>query len=301
MLENKTVTIVGLGLMGGALAMGLRKQNPQWIGAYDIDEEVMEEALAQGVVDWGETSPEGAASLLARSDLVIFCLYPGKTVDFYKAHRDDFKENAVITDITGVKGILVRELLPILRPDLDFIMGHPMAGSEKEGFGGADDRIFKGRNYILVPRAENRESNLKWLRQIIYGLGFINIVEATPEVHDQKIAFTSQLCHVIACALIDSEEDLHISDYEGGSFCDLTRIAMINAPMWSELFVSNKEALLAQMDQFMDSMGHLREEIAASDEPGLQKNLESVRQKRVIMEIDRQNKAHRAETLKLSE
>ncbi|MDD2413972.1 MAG: prephenate dehydrogenase [Eubacteriaceae bacterium] len=298
MLKDKTVTIIGLGLMGGALAMGLRKQHPRAIGAFDINEEVLETALKQGVIDWGENSDDGAAAMLSKSDFVIFCLYPGRTVSFFKKHRDDFKQNAILTDITGVKGILVRELLPHMRPDLDFIMGHPMAGSEKEGFGGADDHIFEGRNYILIPRETNRPENVAWLRSVIYGLGFANIVDATPEVHDQKIAFTSQLCHVIACALIDSEEDLHISDYEGGSFCDLTRIAMINTEMWPELFISNQEALLEQIEKFEKSMAAMKKMIAESDQAALKQNLTQVRQKRVIIEIDRRNKKGQCDTLK---
>ncbi len=290
-LSGKTVTIIGLGLMGGALAMGLRKQDPRWIAAFDIDEEVLEEALKDGVIDWGESTHEGAARQLGQSDLVIFCLYPKRVIEFFENHMADFKENALITDITGVKKGLVDALEDTLRPDLDFIMGHPMAGSEKEGYGGADDRIFKDRNYILLPReGKNKAENLEMMRGIIKKLGFAHIVETTPAIHDQKIAFTSQLCHVIACALIDSDEDEHISDFEGGSFCDLTRIAMINAQMWTELFISNKDALLGEIDKFEKSLKKMRRQIENEDAQGLNENLQSVRGKRVTMEIARINK-----------
>lgn len=293
MLAGKNIAIIGLGLMGGALAMGLRRQEPAMIGAYDLDGEVLESALEKGVIDRGENDPAGAADLLGMADLVIFCLYPRQTVAFFDAHMADFKSGSVITDITGVKGILVDRVLPNLREDLDFIMGHPMAGSEKEGFGGATDDIFVDHNYILVPTPQNKPENIAWLKAIIRGLGFNNIVETTPEGHDSKIAFTSQLCHVIACALIDCKEDRHISDFEGGSFCDLTRIAMINAPMWSELFVTNQEALLEQIDSFEQSLKAMRQLIEASDETGLQTMMQSVRTKRVIMEVDRQNKTQK--------
>ncbi len=284
MLAGKNIAIIGLGLMGGALAMGLRRQEPAMIGAYDLDGEVLESALEKGVIDRGENDPAGAADLLGMADLVIFCLYPRQTVAFFDAH---------MADITGVKGILVDRVLPNLREDLDFIMGHPMAGSEKEGFGGATADIFVDHNYILVPTPQNKPENIAWLKTIIRGLGFNNIVETTPEGHDSKIAFTSQLCHVIACALIDCKEDRHISDFEGGSFCDLTRIAMINAPMWSELFVTNQEALLEQIDSFEQSLKAMRQLIEASDETGLQTMMQSVRTKRVIMEVDRQNKTQK--------
>lgn len=289
-LKGKTVSFIGLGLMGGALAMGIRKQNPDKICAFDINEEVLEDALRKKVIDWGVSEPEGIRQILKESDLVVICLYPQLALDFILEYMQDFKQNAIITDITGVKKLLVDHLKGVLREDLDLILGHPMAGSEKEGFGNADDSIFKDRNYILVPQPENRPENLAFIREIIRNLGFVNIVETTAEIHDQKIAFTSQLCHVIASALVDSEDDLHITDYEGGSFGDLTRIAMINAGMWTELFICNKEALVDQIEKFENSMDTMKKMIQAEDSAGLTEILSNVRKKRITMEVDRQNK-----------
>lgn len=291
-LQGKTVSFIGLGLMGGALAMGLKKQSPDRICAFDINEEVLEEALASGVIDCGVSTPEGIRDILAVSDLIILCLYPQAGLRFMETYMADFKSGAVITDITGVKSLLVEGLKDKLRPDLDMIYGHPMAGSEKEGFGKADDSIFVGRNYILVPQPENKAENKAWIREIITALGFNHIVETTAKIHDQKIAFTSQLCHVIAGALVDSEDDLQITDYEGGSFGDLTRIAMINAPMWSELFICNKEALVEQIEKFEASMSEMKEKILAEDREGLEEMLENIRHKRIVMEVDRRNKIH---------
>ena len=289
-LKGKTVSFIGLGLMGGALAMGIRKQGPDKVCAFDINEEVLEDALRKEVIDWGVSETEGIRQILGVSDLVVICLYPQLALDFILEYMEDFKENAVITDITGVKKLLVDHLRGVLREDLDLILGHPMAGSEKEGFGNADDSIFKNRNYILVPQPENKPENLAFIKEIIHNLGFVNIVETTAEVHDQKIAFTSQLCHVIASALVDSEDDLHITDYEGGSFGDLTRIAMINAGMWTELFICNKEALVDQIEKFEKSMDTMKKMIQAEDSQGLTEILSNVRKKRITMEEDRQNK-----------
>lgn len=289
-LKGKTVSFIGLGLMGGALAMGIRKQGPDKVCAFDINEEVLEDALRKEVIDWGVSETEGIRQILGVSDLVVICLYPQLALDFILEYMEDFKKNAVITDITGVKKLLVDHLRGVLREDLDLILGHPMAGSEKEGFGNADDSIFKNRNYILVPQPENKPENLAFIKEIIHNLGFVNIVETTAEVHDQKIAFTSQLCHVIASALVDSEDDLHITDYEGGSFGDLTRIAMINAGMWTELFICNKEALVDQIEKFEKSMDTMKKMIQAEDSQGLTEILNNVRKKRITMEVDRQNK-----------
>ena len=150
-LKNKNVCIIGLGLMGGAYAVGLRKLSPDAIFAYDHNPEVIESALIDGTIDRGESNDANVGELLKQSHLIISCLYPKLIVDFFNRHMHELMPNAVITDITGVKGILVEELMPHLREDVDFIMGHPMAGSEKEGYGNATDSIFKGRNYILIP------------------------------------------------------------------------------------------------------------------------------------------------------
>lgn len=289
LLKDKNVTVIGLGLMGGAFAYGFQKLSPKKLCAYDINKEVLESALQKKVIDFGVSDTEGLKKVLQETDLVMICLYPHLALDFINTYMADFKENAILTDITGVKQFLLDHLDP-LRPDLDLILGHPMAGSEKEGFGHVDDAIFKNRNYILIPRPENRPENLAFIRELVTALGFDNIVETTAQAHDQKIAFTSQLCHVIASALVDSEEDLHITNFEGGSFSDLTRIAMINASMWTELFLTNKPALLSQLDKFDACLTAMREMIARDDEEGLITCLSRVRKKRILMEIDRLNK-----------
>lgn len=282
--------IVGLGLMGGVYADAFRKQNAARISAFDKNEEVLEHALSIGAIDHGTAEPCELSTLLAEADLTVVCLYPGDAVRFFDQHMQDFKPGALITDITGIKAPLMKAVAPILREDVFFIPGHPMAGSEKEGFGGADSGIFVNRNYILVPFSNTNADALARLEDMIYSMGFANIVHTSPEEHDRKIAFTSQLCHVIASALVHSENDLLITDFEGGSFGDLTRIAMINAPMWTELFIDNREALLTQIDKFTQSMALIREDIEKQDDKHLEALLTNVRHKRVSMEIERQNK-----------
>jgi prephenate dehydrogenase len=281
--EDTIVGFIGLGLMGGALAMGLRKQNPRKIWGYDLNPVVIEKALNQSVIDEGVSDSKGLQKMLAQCDLVFICLTPMDTLAFLALYMEDFKPGAVVTDIIGVKEVVFNNLGNLLRKDIDYIPGHPMAGSEKEGFGGADDRIFKNRNYILTPLPANRPENIELIKAIVTDLGFNHIVETTTEIHDQKIAFTSQLCHVIASALVDCEDDLSITDFEGGSFGDLTRIAMINAPMWTELFLCNRKNLLDQIEKFEDSLTALKTMIAGEEKEALIERLQSVREKRVAM------------------
>ncbi|NLN98501.1 MAG: prephenate dehydrogenase [Eubacteriaceae bacterium] len=289
-LCDQHVAVIGLGLMGGAFALGLRQLEPASIMATDCNKEVLEKALEEKIIDYGAQTPEEIARMLFQSHLIILCLYPSDAIDFVKTYGRYFQENAILTDIVGVKEPIIRDIKEALPPTVDFIPGHPMAGSEKEGFLGATEDIFVGRNYVLTPLPENKKENLNFIKTLIKRLGFVNIVESTPEEHDRKIAFTSQLCHVIAAALVDADEDLKITDFEGGSFGDLTRIAMINAPMWTELFLMNKKALLAEIDKFEESLQAIKGHIAQDNAEALIETLKDVRDKRVVMEIQRMNK-----------
>lgn len=288
--SKENVAIIGLGMMGGAIADALRKQDFEYIAAFDMNQEVLEEALKQGVIDFGTTDKDQMKEILSSSDLVFLCLYPKAAISFVNEMMPYFKSGSILTDIIGIKVPTIDAITPNLRDDIAYIPGHPMAGSEKEGFGGANSSIFENRNYVLVPLRSSDRDKIEYLKEIISDMGFSNIVETTAIEHDKKIAFTSQLCHVIASALVDSEDDLTITDYEGGSFGDLTRIAMINAPMWTEIFIENKDLLLEQIDEFEDSMKKLREYISNSDSKNLEDTLRDVRRKRVAMEVDRRNK-----------
>jgi prephenate dehydrogenase len=280
-IEECTIGIVGLGLMGGAVAMALRHcgaASPGHLLACDKDEETL--ALAQGVIDEGFTNPD---EIIKRCDFIFLCLNPSTLLKFWETWASSFKSGTLITDIAGIKGNIVAALEKNLRPDLDFIPGHPMAGSEKGGFANAGHCSFKGKNYILTPLKRNKSENLEFVKNLIYRMGFGRITETTPEDHDRKIAFTSQLCHVIAAALIDCEADTQITRFGGGSFEDLTRIAMLNAPMWSELFIENKVELLKRIEQFEGSLDTLKKLIANESANELEARLGAVRDRRMIM------------------
>ncbi|MDR3192143.1 MAG: prephenate dehydrogenase [Treponema sp.] len=283
--EAATVGIAGLGLMGGALAMALRRTgvgDPEAGGrllACDKDEGTLDAALARSVID--QALPPG--EMLPRCDLVFLCLNPSTLLRFLEARMGDFKPGALITDIAGIKGKIVEAVEKNLRPDLDFIPGHPMAGSEKGGFANAEKCGFQGKNYILTPLERNRPENLDYLMALIRRMGFGRITLTRAEDHDRKIAFTSQLCHVIAAALIDCEADTEITRFGGGSFEDLTRIAMLNAPMWTELFIENREPLLKRIAQFERSLEDLKALIEAGAEAELRERLSAVRERRAAM------------------
>jgi prephenate dehydrogenase len=273
--------------MGGAVAMALGPLKPLRILALDADSASLAAAKAEAVIDEGwvsaGTGGEAAAAMLGRCDLVFLCLNPAALLRFLEARMDDFRPGALITDIAGVKGSIAATAEKTLRPDLDFIPGHPMAGSEGGGYAQARQCGFQNKNYILTPLRRNRRENLEFLKALIRRMGFGRITETAPEDHDRNIAFTSQLCHVIAAALIDCEGDLAITRFGGGSFEDLTRIAMLNAPMWTELFLENKTELLRRIEQFEASLDAFKALIAGGQGEALERRLDAVRERRSAM------------------
>jgi prephenate dehydrogenase len=283
-IEECTVGIVGLGLMGGAIALALRKERivreSGQLLACDIDAGTIGAALGEGVIDEGFTEPE---AMLGRCNVVFLCLNPSTLLRFMNQYMAAFRTGALLTDIAGIKGGIVAAMEQSLRDDLDFIPGHPMAGSEKGGFANAAYCNFHGKNYILTPLVRNKPENLSFLKTVIHRMGFSCITETTGLDHDRKIAFTSELCHVIAAALIDCEPDTDITRFGGGSFEDLTRIAMLNAPMWTEIFLENRVELLARISQFEGSLSKIKGLIAGEQREELEINLCAVRERRAAM------------------
>ena len=305
MLELKDMTFgfVGLGLMGGSIAKGIKDKvfkanyslgkngfendSKGKIYAMDINMTSLQNALNDKIIDKAFT-PEQTNEMLQSCDFVFICLYPKATLNFLIEHKDSFKPGTVVTDISGVKTLIAENIFDgeksIIRSDVDFILGHPMAGNEKEGYSGSNQCIFEGRNYILMPHPTNKPETISLMKSLVTKLGIKRIIETDYVTHDHKIAFTSQLCHVIASALVDSAEDNKITAFGGGSYEDLTRIAMINVPLWTELFLSNKKELLSMITTFEDSLTNIKEAIEKEDQNSLQKILTGVRTKRAEMQ-----------------
>ncbi|MCL2801653.1 MAG: prephenate dehydrogenase [Treponema sp.] len=285
----QTFGIAGLGLMGGAIALSLRDRCSvpvQKIFACDKDTDTLNSAQQDGIIAKGWLS-ENAGEMLSQCDVVFLCLNPSTLISFLEKWETSFKSGCLITDIAGTKGSIAAAAEKI-RDDIDFIPGHPMAGTHvraggKTGFANSAFCDFTGKNYIITPLTRNKKENLVFLKDLIYKMGFANITEVAPIEHDQKIAFTSQLCHVIAASLIDCEPDTEITRFGGGSFEDLTRIAMLNAPMWTELFIENRALLLERIEQFKASLDTIKSLIGEAQAQKLEERLSLVRERREDM------------------
>ena len=278
-ITKQNILIVGLGLMGGSYAKGLKRIGYNLM-AIDKNSESIQYALENDIIDEGDDFPN--PELIKKADVVIFALYPHVFIEWIKENQKYFQSGIKITDVTGVKSNIVYEIQNILREDVEFIPAHPMAGREVYGVQNSDDRIFHNANYIVTPTSKNTVEAIEWCKDLGRLLGFRKISILTPEEHDQMIGFVSQLTHCIAVALMDCSDNSHIVDYTGDSFRDLTRIANINENMWSELFLMNKKPLLEQMDTFIKEMQTLRDLLNNEDRDGLCEKMKLSTQRRSL-------------------
>ncbi|MBU3111171.1 prephenate dehydrogenase [Clostridium lacusfryxellense] len=272
------ITIVGLGLIGGSFAMALRELKPKNIWAIDIDKNTLRAAEKMNIIDKGYTNPEIP---LRSSDIVIIAVYPQKTINFVKNNMNLFKSGAIITDTAGIKSKLIHDIMPVLRKDLDFIGGHPMAGKEESGLKAASKDMFKNANYILTPINGNKEENINLVTEIARGMGCKRVVHLTPKEHDDIIAYTSQLPHVIAVSLIDCNNSIDgISQFIGGGFKDTTRVATVNVELWPELLLNNKENIISKIEDFERNIKEIKTAIINNDEGFLKERFEDATKKR---------------------
>ena len=262
LVPDTRILIVGLGLIGGSYAEGLKKAGFE-VGAVTRSRKTLDYALEKGMVDSGTI--EVTREYVSRFDIVVFALYPHVFLSWIRDYQDFIRPGALLTDVTGVKRAVVYEVQGMLRPDLEFVGAHPMAGREVYGVENADCSIFEGANYIVTPTETNTEEAVRTCEDLGRALGFGCISRLSPEQHDEMIGFLSQLTHCIAVALMNSKESHHLVDFTGDSFRDLTRIARINDGMWSELFMLNRDELLTQMDLFAEKFGELRDALEAGD------------------------------------
>ena len=263
---SKRILIVGLGLLGGSYAKALKRFGFH-ISAITKEQSSIDYALKEGIIDEGSTELD--ERIIGQADLVVFALYPHVFVEWIEKNQQLLKSGALITDVTGVKGSIVYKIQDMLRPDVEFIAAHPMAGREVSGVENSTEKMFVGANYIVTPTAKNTPEAIETCIELGRLLGFCNVATLSPEEHDEMIGFLSQLTHCIAVSLMTCNDKEHMEKYTGDSFRDLTRIARINDLMWSELFVANKKVLLDQMDMFMNEFVRLRGMIETEDIDGM--------------------------------
>ncbi len=262
-MENKVITIVGVGLLGGSYAIGLSKAGNTVYGI-DVNQESLNFALDRAYIAAGAVNDYGA--FLAQSDVVVLCLYPNDLVTWVRENAHFINKNAIITDVCGVKTAIVETVQTILEPyGLEFYASHPMRGKETLGVKNADAAIFHDANMILVPSERNTPRGEEVVRSLAKTLGFTTIAKLSPLEHDRMIGYLSQLTHVIAVSLMTANDNEDLVLYSGDSFRDLTRIAKIDENLWSELFSANRDILCNEIEVFAKNLLKLRDFIKNDD------------------------------------
>lgn len=278
---SKRILIVGLGLLGGSYARVLKRFGFP-ISAITLEQRDIDYAIREGIIDEGSTQPD--PELVGAADLIVFALYPHTFVEWIERYQGLFKSGALITDVTGVKGSIVYRIQGMLRPDVEFIAAHPMAGREVSGVENSTDRMFSGANYIVTPTARNTPEAIETCMELGRLLGFSHVATLSPEEHDEMIGFFSQLTHCIAITLMTCSDKEHMEQFTGDSFRDLTRIARINDLMWSELFLENKSALLEQMDLFLTQFTRLKTMLEEEDVEGMRAMMRHSTERRALFD-----------------
>lgn len=278
---SKNILIVGLGLLGGSYAKVLKRFGFQ-ISTITLEQSSIDYAIKENIIDEGSTEID--EKLIGDADLVIFALYPHVFVEWIENNQHLFKSGALITDVTGVKRSIVYKIQDMLRPDVEFIAAHPMAGREVSGVENSTDKMFIGANYIVTPTEKNTPEAIETCIELGRLLGFSNVTTLSPEEHDEMIGFLSQLTHCIAITLMTCNDKENMEKFTGDSFRDLTRIARINDLMWSELFVANKDVLLQQMNMFIDKFNDLMTMLETEDVDGMRAMMRHSTERRALFD-----------------
>lgn len=255
------ITVVGLGVIGGSYIQSLKGLGHDVYGV-DTDINTLNQAKNDGYIIEGYTDGD---EIIQKSDMTIICLYPSLVLDFIKNHT--FKKGSIVTDVVGIKSYFLEKAFKFIDPDVEYVSGHPMAGREKKGYAYASKQVFYNANYIVIEHPKNKKESIEFMCQFVSQLGFKSVKIMSPYDHDEIISFTSQLPHTIAVALMNSDNQKYeTGKYIGDSFRDLTRIANINADLWSELFLNNRDYLLESINRFEEQLDSIKHALMHNDE-----------------------------------
>lgn len=275
-----TVGIVGLGLIGGSLARSIKVHTDFEVLGMDINPQTMLQANLLGAIDG--TLTEGN---LARCDVVLVALYPAAIVTWITEHQDAFRPGAWVIDCGGVKEAVCTPLNALAQgKPWHYCGGHPMAGREFSGFRYAKDDLFDRASMILTPPRDAGPKVLTWLKDFFLTIGFRRVQFTTPREHDEMIAYTSQLAHVVSSAYVKCPLAQKHRGFSAGSFADMTRVAKLNEDMWTELFFDNRDALLPEINGLIDRLAAYRDALAAEDHQAMKQLLREGREIKEALE-----------------
>ena len=284
------IGIVGLGLMGGSLGRALAARTEHTVFALDTDREAMlKGALLHAYHE--ELTEENAKEL----DVLVLAVVPSAAESILARFLPHLKSGATVTDLAGVKRpvvALMKRLAPT-RPDVNFIGGHPMAGREFSGVAHSTAGLYENSSVLIVPVSAELEQ-LAVLKKMYVAVGAEGVVITDADTHDEMIAYTSQLAHVVSSAYVKSPSaDKHYG-YSAGSFRDMTRVARMNASMWTELMRENADNLSREVRSMAERLTEYADALDSGDDDALYRLLEAGNEKKLSVEKDRLRKLQNA-------
>ena len=274
-----TVGIAGLGLIGGSLAKAYHEAGERVL-AYNRSRSVLDFAVMSGAVD-GELTAEN----ISECDILLLAMYPEAVIDYFREMAPHIGKSTVVMDCGGTKRKVCEACFASAREyGVTFIGGHPMAGTHNSGFKYARANLFHGAPMVMVPPEPDDVELLEHAEKLLAPAGFGKFSITTAEKHDEMIAFTSQMAHVISNAYIKSPTAGQHKGFSAGSYKDMTRVAWLNPDMWAELFLENRDNLINEIDCFMRSMQQYRDALAAGSRQELVQLLDEGRKRKA--EVD---------------
>lgn len=286
------ILFVGLGLIGGSMALALSGYPCAQLYAIEPDEHTRFEALGRGAVRAAWPCAKDAP--IGDMDVVVLCLHPQACVDFIRAHASRIRPGALLTDVCGVKRPLRDAIVSLGDRPFIYLGGHPMAGRERGGFANATGDLFRGSHYILTPDESVPEASVRLMESLAMHMGCADVVRTDPDAHDERIAYTSQLMHVMALALCDQHLLFDSYGFEGGSFRGATRVAALDPQLWCELFFANRETLADLTDELTQKLSEYSALLRRGDRSALLDRLTASSDRK--KEFDRLRGLTRSET-----
>ena len=269
------VGIVGLGLIGGSFAKAYHAAGWEVLAA-DIDRQMLDFAMLQGAVN-GELTEDAQAGC----DLILIAVYPRAAVEYLQKHGAKIGKKPVVIDCCGTKRVVCKACFPLAEQyGFTYLGGHPMAGTHNSGFKYATATMYHGAPMVLVPADHNNIELLSRVKELLSPAGFGRFSVTTAEKHDEMIAFTSQMAHVVSNAYIKSPTAGSHKGFSAGSYKDLTRVAWLNPQMWAELFLENKDYLMRELNILIENLQKYELAMEQDDLPGLTALLDEGRRRK---------------------
>ncbi|WP_300743625.1 prephenate dehydrogenase [uncultured Brachyspira sp.] len=241
------ITVIGMGLMGGSLIKALKHSNQNYnIYAIDTNKENIDSALKEGYILKGYSNYDNIREFIELSDIIMICTIPSIAIEIINKYKHLIDNNKILSDFCGVKTDIFNNTR-----DKKYVGLHTMAGKEKGGYINSSETLFKNSNAIIVNNENANENDINIIEKLSKDIGCNKITKATAQKHDEMIAFTSQLMHIVACGIVNHDHFLPSLGFEGNSLGDHTRVGTIDANMWSELFLYNSDYLYDSLDKYI--------------------------------------------------